>query len=102
MLEATGVFDDVMITGNTLLCPVERNGILIGGSGEGSVNALYLNGNTIPLSTVKIIVPPSTTGWNSLTRNTRYDIPQAYEGMQLFELSSNKIIQYLNESWRDY
>ncbi|EDS7006387.1 phage tail protein [Salmonella enterica subsp. diarizonae] len=95
----SGLLSEVIMTGNSLLCPASSIGIYLEITRDGAITNLNLRGNIIALATNKIYVSPSATGWDSLTRNTRSQISVAYNGMQLFELSTNRNIQYLNNGW---
>ncbi|EAU4679559.1 phage tail protein [Salmonella enterica] len=95
----SGLLSEVIMTGNSLLCPASSIGIYLEITRDGAITNLNLRGNIIALATNKIYVSPSATGWDSLTRNTRSQISVAYNGMQLFELSTNSNIQYLNNGW---
>ncbi|EFT5540285.1 phage tail protein, partial [Salmonella enterica] len=95
----SGLLSEVIMTGNSLLCPASSIGIYLEVTMDGAITNLNLRGNIIPLATNKIYVSPSATGWDTLTRNTRSQISVAYNGMQLFELSTNSNIQYLNNGW---
>lgn len=95
----SGLLSEVIMTGNSLLCPASSIGIYLEITADGAITNLNLRGNIIPIATNKIYVSPSATGWDTLTRNTRSQISVAYNGMQLFELSTNSNIQYLNNGW---
>ena len=98
VINVSGTATSWWINGNYILCPADKNAISIAYT-SGAMGDYNLMGNSIPLSTNKIIVPPQLTDFPMHTRNSRSDVPLASEGMQLFELSTNKHIQFLGGVW---
>lgn len=97
----SGSMTGFIATGNTILCPVSNKGISLEVSGSGSISDISLRGNIIYNATTKIYVSPAATGWDMLTKNTRFDLSEVQNGTQLFELSRNRVIQFLNGIWVD-
>lgn len=97
----SGSMTGFIATGNTILCPASNKGISLEVSGSGSISDISLRGNIIYNATTKIYVSPAATGWDMLTKNTRFDLSGVQNGTQLFELSRNRVTQFLNGTWYD-
>lgn len=97
----SGSMTGFIASGNTILCPASNKGISLEVTGLGSISDISLKGNIIPLSTTKMYVSPAATGWDMLTKNTRSDLSGVQNGTQLFELSRNRVTQFLNGTWDD-
>ncbi|EKE0769086.1 phage tail protein, partial [Salmonella enterica subsp. enterica serovar Alachua] len=97
----SGYLAGFIASGNTILCPASNKGISLEVTGSGSISDLRLRGNIIYNATTKIYVSPAATGWDMLTKNTRYDLSGVANGTQLFELSRNRVTQFLNNAWYD-
>lgn len=97
----SGSLAGFIASGNTILCPASSKGISLEVYGAGSISDLRLRGNIIYNATTKIYVTPSATGWDMLTKNSRSDLSGVQNGTQLFELSRNRITQFLNGTWDD-
>ncbi|EED0776993.1 phage tailspike protein [Escherichia coli] len=97
----SGALSGFIASGNTILCPASNKGISLEVSGSGSISDIRLRGNIIYNATTKIYVSPAATGWDMLTKNTRFDLSGVQNGTQLFELSRNRVTQFLNNAWYD-
>ncbi|ECT7523627.1 right-handed parallel beta-helix repeat-containing protein [Salmonella enterica] len=97
----SGYLAGFIASGNTILCPASNKGISLEVTGSGSISDLRLRGNIIYNATTKIYVSPAATGWDMLTKNTRFDLSGVQNGTQLFELSRNRVTQFLNNAWYD-
>ncbi|EOM3961079.1 phage tailspike protein [Escherichia coli H27] len=97
----SGALSGFIATGNTILCPASNKGISLEVTGSGSISDISLRGNIIYNATTKIYVSPAATGWDMLTKNTRFDLSGVQNGTQLFELSRNRVTQFLNNAWYD-
>ncbi|MGT7993879.1 phage tailspike protein [Escherichia coli] len=97
----SGSMTGFIASGNTILCPTSNIGISLEVTGSGSISDISLRGNIIYNATTKIYVSPSATGWDMLTKNTRFDLSGVQNGTQLFELSRNRVTQFLNNAWYD-
>ncbi|MDN0681746.1 phage tail protein [Escherichia coli] len=97
----SGSLAGFIASGNTILCPASNKGISLEVYGAGSISDLRLRGNIIYNATTKIYVSPAATGWDMLTTNTRFDLSGVQNGTQLFELSRNRVTQFLNNAWYD-
>ncbi|AMM43477.1 tail spike protein [Enterobacteria phage ECGD1] len=97
----SGSMTGFIATGNTILCPASNKGISLEVTGSGSISDISLRGNIIYNATTKIYVSPAATGWDMLTKNTRFDLSGVQNGTQLFELSRNRVTQFLNGIWVD-
>ncbi|EFF5042337.1 phage tail protein [Escherichia coli] len=97
----SGSMTGFIATGNTILCPASNKGISLEVAGSGSISDISLRGNIIYNATTKIYVSPAATGWDMLTKNTRFDLSGVQNGTQLFELSRNRVTQFLNNAWYD-
>lgn len=100
-ITTVGSTSDLKFIGNSILTPADKSGILLGISGAGALSGITLSSNYIPNSTTKIAVSTAATGFSMFTKNSRGDVVTSYSGMQLHELYTNKIIQYINGSWFD-
>lgn len=97
----SGSMTGFIATGNTILCPASNKGISLEVTGSGSISDINLRGNIIYNATTKIYVSPAATGWDMLTKNSRTDLTGVQNGTQLFELSRNRVTQFLNGIWYD-
>ncbi|ECI7188885.1 phage tail protein, partial [Salmonella enterica subsp. enterica serovar Adelaide] len=97
----SGGLSEVFMTGNNILCPASSIGISLEVTGAGSIQNLRLRGNIIPMSTTKIYVSSAAIGWDMLTKNNRTELSGVQNGTQLFELSKNRVTQFLNNAWYD-
>lgn len=97
----SGSMTGFIASGNTILCPTSNIGISLEVTGSGSISDISLRGNIIYNATTKIYVSPAATGWDMLTKNTRFDLSGVQNGTQLFELSRNRVTQFLNNAWYD-
>ncbi|EET5879844.1 right-handed parallel beta-helix repeat-containing protein [Escherichia coli] len=97
----SGSLAGFIASGNTILCPASNKGISLEVYGAGSISDLRLRGNIIYNATTKIYVSPAATGWDMLTTNTRFNLSGVQNGTQLFELSRNRVTQFLNNAWYD-
>ncbi|EET5196711.1 phage tail protein, partial [Escherichia coli] len=97
----SGSMTGFIASGNTILCPASNKGISLEVAGSGSISDISLRGNIIYNATTKIYVSPAATGWDMLTKNTRFDLSGVQNGTQLFELSRNRVTQFLNNAWYD-
>ncbi|EKD5247865.1 right-handed parallel beta-helix repeat-containing protein [Salmonella enterica subsp. enterica serovar Alachua] len=97
----SGPLAGFIASGNTILCPASNKGISLEVTGSGSISNIRLRGNIIYNATTKIYVSPAATGWDMLTKNSRYDLSGVANGTQLFELSRNRVTQFLNNAWYD-
>ncbi|MGT6041885.1 phage tailspike protein [Escherichia coli] len=97
----SGSMTGFIASGNTILCPTSNIGISLEVTGSGSISDISLRGNIIYNATTKIYVSPSATGWDMLTKNTRFELSGVQNGTQLFELSRNRVTQFLNNAWYD-
>lgn len=97
----SGSMTGFIASGNTILCPASNKGISLEVTGSGSISDISLRGNIIYNATTKIYVSPAATGWDMLTKNTRFDLSGVQNGTQLFELSRNRVTQFLNNAWYD-
>ncbi|MDM1185314.1 phage tailspike protein [Escherichia coli] len=97
----SGSMTGFIASGNTILCPTSNIGISLEVIGSGSISDISLRGNIIYNATTKIYVSPAATGWDMLTKNTRFDLSGVQNGTQLFELSRNRVTQFLNNAWYD-
>lgn len=97
----SGSMTGFIASGNTILCPASNKGISLEVTGSGSISDISLRGNIIYNATTKIYVSPAATGWDMLTKNTRFDLSGVQNGTQLFELSKNRVTQFLNGIWVD-
>lgn len=97
----SGSMSGIVFSANTILCPSANKGISLEVTGSGSISDIRLPDNVIYNATTKIYVTPSATGWGMLTKNSRADLPWVQNGTQLFELSRNRVTQFLNNAWYD-
>jgi hypothetical protein len=95
--QTTGL-DNVVISENVIETPSGNEGVYIQ-LNSGYVRNLNVSGNIIPTSTTKIFVTSAATGWGAPTYNSRSDVAVPVAGQFIFELSTNKIIQYLSGAW---
>jgi hypothetical protein len=93
----TGI-EKVVITGNTFNTPSGDEGVYIQLS-SGYVRNVNLAGNIIPAATTKMYLTPAATGLDISTFNLRADVAVPVAGQVIFELSTNKQIQYLSGAW---
>ncbi|EBK7003214.1 phage tail protein [Salmonella enterica] len=97
----SGSMSGIVFSANTILCPSANKGISLEATGSGSISDIRLPDNVIYNATTKIYVTPSATGWGMLTKNSRADLSGVQNGTQLFELSRNRVTQFLNNAWYD-
>ncbi|EHD4113456.1 right-handed parallel beta-helix repeat-containing protein [Salmonella enterica] len=97
----SGSMSGIVFSANTILCPSANKGISLEVTGSGSISDIRLPDNVIYNATTKIYVTPSATGWGMLTKNSRADLSGVQNGTQLFELSRNRVTQFLNNAWYD-
>ncbi|ECG0731115.1 phage tail protein [Salmonella enterica] len=97
----SGAMSGIVFSANTILCPSANKGISLEVTGSGSISDIRLPDNVIYNATTKIYVTPSATGWGMLTKNSRADLSGVQNGTQLFELSTNRVTQFLNNAWYD-
>ncbi|EHN6576550.1 right-handed parallel beta-helix repeat-containing protein [Salmonella enterica subsp. enterica serovar Anecho] len=97
----SGSMSGIVFSANTILCPSANKGISLEVTGSGSISDIRLPDNVIYNATTKIYVTPSATGWGMLTKNSRAELPLVQNGTQLFELSRNRVTQFLNNAWYD-
>ncbi|EAW8702440.1 phage tail protein [Salmonella enterica] len=97
----SGSMSGIVFSENTILCPSSNKGISLEVTGSGSISDIRLPDNVIYNATTKIYVTPSATGWGMLTKNSRADLSGVQNGTQLFELSRNRVTQFLNNAWYD-
>lgn len=97
----SGAMSGIVFSANTILCPSANKGISLEVTGSGSISDIRLPDNVIYNATTKIYVTPSATGWVMLTKNSRTDLSGVQNGTQLFELSRNRVTQFLNNAWYD-
>ncbi len=97
----SGAMSGIVFSENTILCPSANKGISLEVTGSGSISDIRLPDNVIYNATTKIYVTPSATGWGMLTKNSRADLSGVQNGTQLFELSRNRVTQFLNNAWYD-
>ncbi|HGG3747643.1 TPA: phage tailspike protein [Salmonella enterica subsp. enterica serovar Adelaide] len=97
----SGAMSGIVFSANTILCPSANKGISLEVTGSGSISDIRLPDNVIYNAITKIYVTPSATGWVMLTKNSRTDLSGVQNGTQLFELSRNRVTQFLNNAWYD-
>lgn len=95
--QGTGL-QNLVICGNSIETPAGNEGIYVAFN-SGYVRNINVSGNVIPNSTTKIYVTTAATGLPVAMYNNRTDVAAPVAGQVIFELSTNKTIQYLSGSW---